>query len=408
MIDVERAKTAQRAYIASLVLGAAGSDGASAQLGCGDVRLEQEGLLVGGQVVVPADELDRMFASVTLQREIDTGRLDSMGMFDEPAATWDVSRPSVQLRALDVARKLGCPAKPGAGDGRFRVVITHDVDRTTFCEPTTVVKGAIRSLMRMRCDESLRATLSRRSLYRVYEWVLARERHYGVGAYFFMLAGPYGMRRYSSRCDIQWAVSRDLMRLITEAGMTVGLHGSYYARERDSYRAEKERVEHELGVPITCHRNHYLRFDPLTMWGQMEAAGISTDFSVGFNYRLGFRAGCGNLYPGFDLSQNRPSRVNSVPLLFMDGVLFGADRRMLLQGLRSALEEVKRVNGCVSLLFHPELFVTDPSLMDIFEEVLQMCVRLGADLSGALPRTSEVQQAMSAILRVGGGEPCVA
>ncbi len=83
--------------------------------------------------------------------------------------------------------------------------------------------------------------------------------------------------------------------------MTVGLHGSYYAREQDSYRAEKERLEQVLGTAVTTHRNHYLRFDPMRMWSQLEAAGIRHDFSVGFNYRLGFRAGCARAYRGFDL-----------------------------------------------------------------------------------------------------------
>jgi hypothetical protein len=402
MTDADQVIAARRAYVASLVLGVAGG-AASA----GGVQLERDGLRIGGQVAVPADELDRMFAAVTLQREVDTGRLDSMGMFDESAATWSLSQPLVQLRGLDVARRLGRPAEAGAAGGRFRVVITHDVDRTTFREPTTIVKSALRSLKRMRCEAALRASLSHQSLYRVYEWMLARERHYGVEATFFVLSGPYGLRRYSSRADIRWAASRELVRLIRDAGMSIGLHGSYYARERSSYREEKERVEDAIGAPITCHRNHYLRFDPVQMWRQLEDAGIRTDFSVGFNYRLGFRAGCGTIYPGFDLTRNQLSNVGSVPLLFMDGVLGGADRRALLQGLRSALEEVKRISGCVSLLFHPELFVTDPSLMDVFEEVLQMCVSLGADLSGDLPPVPAALRGRASVCAI-GDKTCVA
>ncbi len=50
----------------------------------------------------------------------------------------------------------------------------------------------------------------------------------------------------------------------------------------------------------------------------------------------------------------------AVPLLFMDGILFDGDRQDILRRLRLALEEAQRVGGCVSLLFHPGLFVMDP------------------------------------------------
>ena len=72
--------------------------------------------------------------------------------------------------------------------------------------------------------------------------------------------------------------------------------------DRNGYASEKQRIEEQLGAAVTCHRNHYLRFDPRDMWGQLEAAGIRYDFSVGFNYRMGFRGGCGRAYRTFDLA----------------------------------------------------------------------------------------------------------
>jgi hypothetical protein len=405
MTGVREAQAARRAYVAGLLAGAAAEGLERGGEALAEAHLSEAGLRVAGRVAVPADELDRLFAAVTLQREVKSGLLDAMGMFDERAAPWDVSKPELDQRAQELARKLGDKPTHAAGAGRLRVILSHDVDRTTFCEPTTLLKGAWRSLRRRCRDASLMAAFSPKALYRVYEWLLARERHYGACAYYFMLAGPYGVRRYSSRCDIRWSASKDLGALIRGAGMRIGLHGSYYARERDSYREERLRVEESLGVPVTCHRNHYLRFDPVRLWRQMEEAGFEADFSVGFNYRLGFRAGCGNVYPGYDFAQNRVSRVCSVPLLFMDGVLAGADRSALLRELRESLEEARRVGGCVSLLFHPELFVVDPGLMDVFEEVMQMCVALGADVSGKLPAARFAPLAADV---VGGGASCVA
>jgi hypothetical protein len=151
-------------------------------------------------------------------------------------------------------------------------------------------------------------------------------------------------------------------------------------------------LEQVLGRSVVHHRNHYLRFDSTRICSQLEAAGIQYDFSVGFSQRLGFRAGCAHAYRGFDVLQSRPSGLVFVPLLFMDGLLFLGDRAEVLRRLRSALEAAKQVSGCVSLLFHPELFLVEGGFSDFFEEVLSLCGELGADLSGRLGPTDTVSR----------------
>ena len=396
----------RRQYAAQLLLAAMGDECAGECLLVDKGR--SSGLSFDGGPVISDAELDEIAYAATLQRELATGRIDDMGMFDENAIGWDVSKPWIDRRAGELAGLIGCgELSSGAMKRRFRVLITHDVDRTSLFEPTMLAKSILQSIGFLRNHIPLATALGRKNLSGIYERLLECERRHGVGACFFMLSGPHGLRRYSSRCDIRWAASRDILRLITQAGMTVGLHGSYYARERNGYKREKDRLEQALGKAVTCHRNHYLRFDPVRMWSQLEAAGIRYDFSVGFNYRLGFRAGCGNAYRGFDLQNNRMSGVISIPMLFMDGVLFRGDRREILRQLRRALEEVRQINGCVSLLFHPELLILDPEMWHVFEEVLCMCKELGADMSGQLPwlPAPDVETAAKKDSKV---EPCVA
>ena len=348
--------------------------------------------LPGGELVAEA-ELEKIFAGITLQREIDTGRLDHMEMFDETAAAWDVSQPWIDLRAKALAGRMG-DHRPwrASPETSFRVVVSHDVDRTTPWEPTSLIRTLL-SVLGVRPDWlSIPNAISPKRWLENYQRLLECERRRGVGAYYFLISGPYGLARYASRCDIRWAQSRKILKLITQAGMTVGLHGSYSARDHDGYTSERERLEEQLGTAVACHRNHYLRFDPLRMWSQLEAAGIRYDFSVGFNYRMGFRAGCGRAYRTFDLVNRRPSTVVSIPLLFMDTLMLRQDRREVLRQLRAALEEVKRVNGCVSLLFHPELFLIDPRIFAVFEGVLDMCEEMGADVSGRLPELPPVSE----------------
>jgi hypothetical protein len=352
------------------------------------------GLLLDEDILVSTSELEAVFATATLQREADTGRRDKSNVFDENALAWDVATPWIDIRASQLAEQLtGSRCATAAPREPFRVIITHDLDHTTFREPASLMNAFLHTLGLRRDWVGLGTALGTKIYPSLCERMLEIERDHGIGAYYFMLSGPYGWRRHSSRYDIRWASSRTVLQLITQAGMTVGLHGSYYAREHDTYRIEKERLEQVLGTAVTTHRNHYLRFDPIRVWSQLEAAGIRHDFSVGFNYTLGFRAGCARAYRGFDLHRGTPGSVTAVPLLFMDGILFDGDRRDILRRLRLALTEAQRYGGCVSLLFHPGLFAMDVRLWDVLQAILAMCHELGADLSGRLPTAPAVTEA---------------
>ena len=344
------------------------------------------GLYFDGQLVVSGEELEEVFKSASLYREIATGRVDDHNRFDETALDWNVCEPWIDLTAQQLAHKLSCDNRQRrASSSYFSVIVTHDVDHTTLLEPTSLAHGILRSVNPNAEHIPFLTAITPKALIRAYERLLEHEQSVGVKALYFMLAGPYGIGRFSSRSDIRWSSSREIVRLILQAGMTVGLHGSYVACDRDSYRKEKDRIEQVTGTQIDCHRNHYLRFDPVRTWKQLEAAGISYDFSVGFRQRVGFRAGCGRTYHPFDFIRNRPSGVICIPLIFMDTVLFSSDRDNKIRQLRCALEKVARIQGCVSLLFHVESFLIDPSVYAVFKDVLSICTDLGADLSGRIP-----------------------
>ena len=350
---------------------------------------ESRGLLLPNGVVVPEEELQAVFSTITLGRELETGKLDPMGRFDESAIAWDVSRPWIDFRAAELAARLtadGCGMP--RDQGKFRVIISHDVDRITGAELTAVAKGVLRAIG-LRSDGLPTLPFSPKAYRDNLRRLLDFERAQGVKACYFLLAGPYGLWRYSSRYDVRWSQARKFIGEIREAGMTIGLHGSYYARDAGSYLAEKDRLEQAVGAPVLCHRNHYLRFDSLRVCSQLEAAGIRYEFSAGFGERMGFRAGTARTYRLFDLMHGRPANLVSVPLVYMDtpvcGIASWAERDSIFNELRALLLEAKKVQGCVSLLFHPELLLARPDLWAFFEEIIHLSKELGADLSAPLP-----------------------
>jgi len=336
---------------------------------------------------IKENELLEVFASVSLQRELDTDKEDPCGRFDEGAIEWDVSRPWVDLRACEIGQQgMGRELTEKPCGSTFSVLITHDIDRTTALEPLSVL-NSLRGALGLRRSKwwPLATALSPRSLIRNIERLLEFERCEGIGAHFFMLSGPYGFGRYSSRTDIRWSSAREVARLIQQAGMSIGLHGSFGAKDRGSYPEEKDRLEQTLGCAVTTHRNHYLRFNPATLYSQLEEARIRFDFTVGFVSRIGFRAGCARCHRAFDLREGRPSSIFSVPQLFMDTVLDYRSPEQILVALREALTDVRAVHGCVCLVFHPETFLIDPRAWPLFRDTIQICQELGADLSGKLP-----------------------
>jgi hypothetical protein len=341
-------------------------------------------------VRITASELGSVFDSLCLQREQVLGKRDRLDRLDENTLTWDVTRPWVDLRARELSGDQGRQSPTGLRrSARFSVVVAHDVDRTSAREPTALL-NAILKLTGIRTASclGLAQAWSPRALVRNVERLLDFEREQGIGAHYFMLAGPYRFGRYSTRTDIRWSSAREIARLTRAAGMRLGLHGSFHARDRNSYREEKDRLEQAIGGAITTHRNHYLRFDPVKLYAQLEEAGIRFDFSVGFVTRIGFRNGCGHCHRAFDLQNQRPASVYSVPQLFMDTVLQHRDPPEVLSELRAALLEVQKVRGCVCLVFHPETFLMDGRAWPFFEQTIRMCQAMGADLSGRLPEVS--------------------
>lgn len=141
-------------------------------------------------------------------------------------------------------------------------------------------------------------------------------------AVFFFKAQQHG--EHDATYDISDPRLRRIIRQLLEAGMTVGLHGSYDSLDDEKILcAEKSRLEAVAGVPIICGRQHYLRFNPeqsqtLRVW---QRAGIENDYTLGYAERPGFRCGTCHPFPLYDIENDCPTRIIEHPLIVMDGSL---------------------------------------------------------------------------------------
>ena len=345
---------------------------------------ENTGLFLEENQVVSLSDLERIFFWLTLNHEQELKEKDYSHQVEE-LGNGTSDRPWINELALNIARQVGYENNPSSFSKHFHVIITHDVDRTVPCEPYAVFKTVMNQvgLMKRECYP-LSQVFSSKLFIENVEKLLQFELDHGIRSIFFFLSGPYSFARYGTRYDIRWSLSREILRLVQQAGMYIGLHGSYYATRKNSYQEEKKRLEDVLGEKVTLHRNHYLNFDPYRTWAQLEEAGFEYDNSMGFPDNMGFRAGIAGLYPAFDLRASRPLSLQLVPIILDESTIEDIDKDIwiTLDRLRKMLQGVGLVRGMVSLLFHPDRFALSPGYWKFFEKAIGLCHELEADISG--------------------------
>jgi len=356
------------------------------------IDMDSEGLRLGQTVLANRGTLASVFDAVSLRRETISRKFDGHGRFDEAAVSWGCSDPWVSRLAQKLSKDLAAAGEAEMVPLReLRVIVTHDVDRVTPSEPASILKAISRYVGAhpaswLRFSEVVKPRLFLRNLERM----LDLELRYGVRPWFFMLAGHYGFSRYSNRYGIRWRLARETIRLIKEAGGEIGLHGSYHARERDSYRAEASLLTEMTGRPVIAHRNHYLRFDSRKIWSQLERASIRFDFSLGLTTGMGFRVPISGPFHPYDWEAAKTSLVEAVPTIAMDKPWWPDRQEEVLDELKVLLRAAREVGGVVAILTHPEMAAVDRRWFDFMTAVFEFCVELGARLDGVLPQVGKV------------------
>ena len=315
-------------------------------------------------------DLAQIATHVSQSQELSRDCRDIHGRLDEAFAPANRGAAVDDLLATATAP---CPAR------RFSVVITHDVDRTTLCEVTAIAKrflGVCRSRQLAPAPTRNCGSIIARTIDALVQF----ESENNIRSIFFFLSGPYSLARYGSRTSAGWPSAQAIIRAVQAPGMEVGLHGSYYAMENDSYGDECRRLADTAQTIIRHHRNHYLRYNPSHFWKQLSAAGLTVDHSVGFTSGWGLRSGTCVPYPAYDHSTQALSRIIEVPMLLMDGTWSQQFSVMNLEKIRSLLETVRRHHGCVGINFHPESLAMNPTVWEYFKRIIDICRELGADM----------------------------
>lgn len=136
----------------------------------------------------------------------------------------------------------------------------------------------------------------------------------------------------------------------------VGIHPSYQAHLNEAQLGkEVNRLTQITGQEVSQSRQHFLRLKIPNTYLQLEKAGITDEYSMGFADHLGFRAGTSFSFPFFDLMKNRVSNVQVHPFMYMDSALkdyLKLSPEVAKEKINKLVGSVKAVGGTFMFIWH--------------------------------------------------------
>lgn len=289
----------------------------------------------------------------------------------------------------------------------FAVCLTHDVDliseqatfgqkireiRKHLSDKSDVTPGTpsrrLSDLARPLVRSAITKNYSHPSTERTIEVALEIEREFGVVSSFFFAVCP--LRKYSKYdcvyslydpCKFRGKNIRvfEMMRIMSEEGFDIGLHGSYYsATDAEMLKEQRKMIEDAIGKEVITTRQHWLNWDINTTPRNQYNAGLLVDSSLGFNRNIGFRSGTALPYHFFDVLNQETIPLLEVPVIIHEGALFGSnaleyDLEMSLDVVRRLIDRIAETNACLAIVLHPHSFL-DKACEELYRWVLHYCV----------------------------------
>ncbi|MEJ2101993.1 MAG: polysaccharide deacetylase family protein [Desulfobacterales bacterium] len=275
----------------------------------------------------------------------------------------------------------------------FAVCLTHDVDDVSyfslrqslrpFSAPFKgfdITQDKLKRLFNLGFN-ALRACKNQflNDPLHCYERWLKIEAKFGAKSTFFFWPGWKNVTKHHNTdpfYDLNDRVTFDgskctvteMIREIHRRGWEIGLHASWYAyNDAEELKLQKNALEKALGSPIYSIRQHYLHYDIRITPRVHSAAGFKFDSTLGFNNNIGFRFGTCYPWNIFDLGSRKKLPILEIPLILQDVAMLNPlkgmriDSKMAFQYVFVITEEIEKVGGVLTLLWHPNEIVNSES-----------------------------------------------
>ena len=170
---------------------------------------------------------------------------------------------------------------------------------------------------------------------------------------FFFLLGDNSIN--DGNLDYKNPVMKNLIDKINMFS-EIGIHPSFKTSSfTKKILIEKQRLEKISGKKIIRSRQHFLKFTLPETYNALIEAGITEDYSMGFPYTAGFRAGTSKPFYFYDLKKERSTNLKIFPITFMEGNFTEKEypnHEKITETIFNLINEVKNVNGTFISIWH--------------------------------------------------------
>jgi hypothetical protein len=257
---------------------------------------------------------------------------------------------------------------------RYEFISTIDIDNAykfKFKGFVRTLAGAITDKNWSEVKERFMIIFNRRSdPFDCYDYLIDVHRKYGTKATYFLLLGDYGPNdKNHSASDLRF---QELIKHLSDYSR-VGIHPSYGSNNNlRQLKKEVTRLVNIVHRNITHSRQHFsmLRF-PQTYQDLLQA-GITSDFTMGYTNRNGFRASYCYPYHWYNLDMESVSTLTVHSFCITDNALMAQaqnENRSLMDLAAPFIAEVRKYRGQLVSIFHNDNFT--PNVRRFYEELLQ-------------------------------------
>lgn len=352
-------------------------DGVPLLFGSPEIEKEGDTWIIHADIIASTYFLITRYEEI-VRREVRDEHGRFLGTESLPFRGWTLIRPVVDEYRLLLRKWLQQAGLqvPDIKQEIRHIYLTHDVDAPFLYRSW---KGAIRSLQRGRgWRQTFRSVFGppEADFYYKFPYIFQQNNmlRQELGAercrslLFFKAGGncKEDKPRYNLR-------SKDMQTLLREAAAhqaEIGLHSSYQAGMDPSLIAkEKAKLDKICGQDTIYNRHHFLACREPEDMDQLEAAGITDDFTLGYADHAGFRLGTSYPVRWINPVTRRLSSLTLHPLLVMDSTLserkyMGLNALIAEQLCICLFRETKRVGGDLNILWHNTSFsIYNPSYL---------------------------------------------
>ena len=260
---------------------------------------------------------------------------------------------------------FGARAKPA-------IYLTHDVDAVSKTIAIRLKQTAF-NLYNVEVRKASKFIFGSGDYWQ-FETIRAIEEKNGHTSNWNFYGGPGGWSRKPKALlmdpsyDVRSSRVVEQINELVAAGHTIGLHPSFDAwQNSDKILSEKYRLEQVLSRDVKSVRQHWLKFSFSETWIAQSECGLSHDFTLGFNDRVGFRNSAAVSFV------DEVSGIYVTPMVLMDSHLYDyskSDREGRCRKIDRILDELVATSGEASIIWHQRVFHDDYGWREGYEYLI--------------------------------------